>query len=204
MRRAPPEFRESAHEFTSGPSRVKREINDPAPGAAAADGERSGRKPTPCLKFRGRDNDDGRRSAARRRAFEARGTARAPRYNVRPDTFALSMVNSAGCLSPSPFRPRRLYVAISNGRASEGKRVRARLVVGYRRRRFSRPADGGGNQGNPTHGACTGRAIGEAGEEGGGGSSTDGARIKPPGPRVPFPASGSARRLAPRRYALSL
>lgn len=29
------------------------------------------------------------------------------------------------------------------------------------RRRFSRPADGGGNQGNPTHGACTGRAIGK-------------------------------------------
>jgi len=41
--------------------------------------------------------------------------------------------------------------------------VCAPAVVGFRRR-FSRPADGGGNQGNPTHGACTGRAIGE--EEG--------------------------------------
>lgn len=90
------------------------------------------------------------------------------------------MVNSIDCLSPSPFRSRRLYVAISNRRAPEGKRVRA--YHGGVRRRFSRPADGGGNQGNPTHGACTGRAIGKRG-----GFHNRRRQDQAPRPAFPFP-----------------
>lgn len=127
------------------------------------------------------------------------------------DTFALSMVNSVDYLSPSRRRFARdddddFTLRFRTGERRRGSRVcdaRPYVPVVGHRRRFSRPTDGGGNQGNPTHGACTGRAIGVEGE---GVPSTDGARIKPPPvpPRTLSYVQHNARRLAPRRYTLSL
>jgi len=153
-------------------SRVSARLTTPM-GAAVARMEAQPETHPASLNFvprrRTATNAAGRQSTARSR-------------NVRPNTFALSMVNSVDCLSPSPVS-RRLY-AISNGRASEGKRVRAR-GGGVPPTVFA-PSGRRGKPGKPharrMHRSRNWRR--------GGGSSTDGARIKPPPlphPAFPFP-----------------